>query len=302
MIKAILRGLGILVGVLVLLIVIVIAVAYIDTNSRMSKTYNLPANALSIDMSKANVARGQHLVVSLGACADCHGENLAGKTVLEDPALGNFYGRNLTSGAGGTSDFADEDWVRALRYGLGQDGRSLLIMPSGGFNSLHDEDLASMIAYLKSLPAVDHEQPEISVGPLGRLLTLAGMFPLFSAEPIDISAARPEPVPARADPAYGHYLVKVGGCSDCHGANLAGGSVPGMDASVPHASNLTPGGELVGWTVEDFKKAIREGITPSGRTLSTSMPWQQYGNMNDEELEAIWLYLQSLEARELDQN
>jgi hypothetical protein len=62
------------------------------------------------------------------------------------------------------------------------------------------------------------------------------------------------------------------------------------------ASNLTPGGDPGGWSEADFIAAMRTGITPSGQALIPEMPWQLYGKMTDEELRAVWLYLQSLPA------
>lgn len=70
--------------------------------------------------------------------------------------------------------------------------------------------------------------------------------------------------------------------------------IPGM-LTIP-TPNLTPGGELAAWSEEDFFKTMRTGITPSGHQLDVEMPWMYYGRMTDEELRAMWLYLQSLPA------
>ncbi len=91
---------------------------------------------------------------------------------------------------------------------------------------------------------------------------------------------------------YGEYLVNISGCSDCHGPQLNGGKSPDP-AQTWISPNLTPGGELASWTEEQFITALRMGITPSGRQLSAAMP-QEYRNFYDDELQAIWLYLQSL--------
>ncbi|NIW44030.1 MAG: hypothetical protein GWN30_04445, partial [Gammaproteobacteria bacterium] len=66
------------------------------------------------------------------------------------------------------------------------------------------------------------------------------------------------------------------------------------------ALNLTPGGELKGWSEADFINTIRTGVTVDGRTLNEVMPWRYIGQMTDEELQAIWLYLQSIPP--LEQN
>ena len=101
-------------------------------------------------------------------------------------------------------------------------------------------------------------------------------------------------VPAGPTSSYGEYLVTISGCRTCHGDNLAGGKDP--DPAAPPAHNLTPGGELAGWTKAEFQTALRTGQTPDGRQLSDFMPWQTLGNFSDEELSVIWLYLSELPA------
>jgi mono/diheme cytochrome c family protein len=301
--KRLIRWFGIIIGVLLGLVLVLVGFVYISTNSRMDKVYSIGVAPLSADIGKADIKRGEHIVAAMGACRDCHGDNLAGQVMLDDPALGRLVSANLTAGAGGiANDFSDIDWVRAIRHGVGKDGKSLLLMPAGGYNALNDDDLASVIAYFKTLPAVDNQLPEAQVGPLARALTVAGVFPLFSAEAIDHSAPRPDVVPSGPTAAYGGYITTVGGCADCHGARLAGGSVPGADASVPPGPNLTQGGELIGWSSEDFRRAMREGVTPAGRQITTAMPWQQMGQMSDEELEAVWQYLKTLPPRKFGEN
>lgn len=303
MIKRLIRWIGIAFGVLLGLLLLLVGFVYVNTNSRLDKVYSLGVEPLSSEIGKADIKRGEHIVAAMGACRDCHGDNLEGKVMVDDPALGRLVAANLTSGAGGiATEFNDIDWVRAIRHGVGKDGKSLLLMPAGGYNALNDDDLASVIAYLKTLPAVDNQLPEAQVGPLARALTVAGVFPLFSAEAIDHLAPRPDVVPSGPTAAYGGYITTVGGCADCHGARLAGGSVPGSGSELPPGPNLTMGGELIGWSNEDFRRAMREGLTPTGRQLSPAMPWKQMGQMSDEELEAIWLYLQSLPPRKFGEN
>src|SRR5207248_2143382 len=65
---------------------------------------------------------------------------------------------NLTpdpeTGAAGT--WSDDTLARAIREGIGHDGRALFIMPYGRYRHMTDEDLASVIVYLRSLPPVKH--------------------------------------------------------------------------------------------------------------------------------------------------
>jgi mono/diheme cytochrome c family protein len=168
-------------------------------------------------------------------------------------------------------------------------------MPSNSFHYLSDEDLGALIAYLKSLPPVDNELPARRIEPLGRLMMAVGMFPPLAVDRIDHTS----PPPAAPEPgetvAYGQYLSRT--CTECHGANLNGAPFgpPGQEVPTP---NLTPGGEMASWTEEDYFKTMRSGVTPSGRQLNGEMPWMYFSQMSDEELRAIWLYLQSLPALE----
>ena len=92
---------------------------------------------------------------------------------------------------------------------------------------------------------------------------------------------------------YGQYLVNVTGCHGCHGAQLSGGKSKKPGAL--DAPNLTPGGELDAWTTAQFVNTVHTGVTPSGRVLNPDeMPWKSVGTYTDDELTAIFMYLQSL--------
>jgi mono/diheme cytochrome c family protein len=163
-------------------------------------------------------------------------------------------------------------------------------MISKSFHHLGDEDMGALIAYVKSLPAVDHSLPERRIEPLGKLMMGAGLFPPFAADQIDHAS----PAPAQPEPgvtvAYGEYLSHT--CTECHGENLNGAPFgpPGQEIMTP---NLTPGGELAFWSKQEFLATIRTGQTPGGRQLKEDMPWKYFGQMTNEELQAVWLYLQS---------
>ena len=92
---------------------------------------------------------------------------------------------------------------------------------------------------------------------------------------------------------YGAYLART--CALCHGSNFNGQTVQ-IDGPPILSTNLTPGGELRFWSEEDFITTLRTGVTPSGHQLKEEMPWKYLGQMTDDELKAVWLYLQSLPA------
>jgi mono/diheme cytochrome c family protein len=207
---------------------------------------------------------------------------------------------NLTAGVGGVGDSnSDQDWVRAIRHGVGHDGRGLMLMPARTFYYLSDEDLGALIAYLKSLPPVDHEMPKTDLGPAGRVMFVLRLFPPEAYAPdvtvIDHNGPRPIAPEPGMTAEYGQYLASI--CTVCHGVNLNGQSVE-LEGARVLTPNLTPGGELGFWSEAEFTATVHTGVTPSGHRLTKYMPWKYVGQMTDEELSAVWLYLQSLPALE----
>jgi mono/diheme cytochrome c family protein len=269
------------------------------SNAGINRRYAVPNETVPIPADSASLARGRHLADAIGKCGDCHMEGLAGGLAIDDGAFMRLAAGNLTRGACGWGNvFTDADWVRAIRHGVGRDGKGLVLMPSEAYVHLTDADLGALIAYLKSLPPLDFCPPHRNFGPIARLLLAQGRFPLFAAASIDHSAVRSVSGPAHGvTPEYGRYLAQVGGCLACHGEGLSGGPVPGAPPGAPPASNLTPSG-LGSYTEEDFFRLLREGRKPGGVELSDFMPWRASGRMTDDEIRAVWLFLRSVPPRE----
>jgi mono/diheme cytochrome c family protein len=158
---------------------------------------------------------------------------------------------------------------------------------------MSDEDLGAVLAYIKSLPPVDNELPARSLHPLLYILGTLGMLGDLPVEVIDHEASHPASVAPSTGAAYGEYLTHLATCYDCHGPTLDGTNVGGPPSDVP-PPNITGSGEVGGWTREQFLTAMHTGVTPSGRTLSDAMPWKLFGQMPDDDLTAIYNYLQSL--------
>jgi mono/diheme cytochrome c family protein len=292
-----LKWIGIIFGGLIVVLLVAGVWLYAAGRSRLARTYNIEPAAIAIPDDEASLARGRHLATAVSACGECHGEGLRGKAFFDDPALGTVVAANLTSGEGGIGgSYSDEDWLRAIRHGVGPDARPLLVMSSQRFQHMNAEDLGALVAYLKAVVSVDNAPPETNLAPLTYILIALGQFNhLLPAEYIDHGAPLPHAPAEGATQAYGQYLVSIATCRDCHGEALAGGQAgPGE----PIGPNLTPGGELVRWDESDFMTLMRTGQTPDGRQVDPFMPWHYYHHMSDDELTAIWLYLQSLPTLE----
>ena len=301
MIRKILKWIGIVLGSLIGLLVLAFITLYIIGSAKWNRirgnVYDVPVEMIPIPSDQASIARGEHLAAIRG-CKYCHEETLSGQ-FDSVPGLITLSFPNLTAGAGGVGGAnTDQDWVRAIRHGVGHDGRGLLLMPSRNFYSLSDEDLGLLIAYLKTLPPVDNELPGTAPGPLGRVMLALGQFPPEATNPDVLVIDHDGPLPVPPQPGvtveYGKYLAST--CALCHGANFNGGIIR-TDAEYL-APNLTPGGEVAFWSEEDFITTLRTGVTPGGKQLKDAMPWKYFGQMTDDELKAVWMYLQSLPARE----
>lgn len=297
--KLVRLGLITLVGLLGIILLAVVGV-YAVSSARMNKTYVIDIAPLAIPSDAASIAHGQHLVVAVAKCTDCHTADLGGGEMFDAPPA-HLIAPNLTRGAGGIgAQFSDADWERAIRHSVSPNGKPLLFMPSQVFAALSASDLADIIAYVKQVPPVDRHLPASTVKPLGRVLFLVGQFPLLPAEVIDHTAPLPVAPPAGVTVEYGHYLVATGGCTDCHGNNLSGGPIVGVPPGIPPAPNLTPGGELAHWSDAEITRALREGIRPGGATLNPFMPWKETRMLTDDEIAALIRYLRSVPAQAYD--
>jgi mono/diheme cytochrome c family protein len=277
-------------------IVLVLALtAYVGSERQLSRVWTVPAHSVAIPADSASVARGSHLVNAVGTCATCHGEDLGGKVYADMGPIGIVAGPNLTPGQGGRgATFTNDDWVRAIRFGVHRDSTSLIAMPSEVFMNMSDSDLGAVIAYLKQLAPIERTMPASRFRPLGRALLAAGKLKVLTA-PKTPAKATVASVPQGVTPAYGRYLVEISGCAGCHGYGLSGGRVAGPPG-IPPASNLTPAG-IGAWHEQDLRRVLREGKKPDRSPIDPFMPWKTYAGMTDDEITAIWLYLRSVPAK-----
>lgn len=262
---------------------------FLVSELRLNRTYVVDAQPVPVNMDPERVARGEHLARVITGCHECHGPQLAGSVLGDDALLGRIVAPNLTSGQGGVGAYySDADWVRFMRHGVGRDGRPLVLVSSLSLYNLGDEDMAALIAYMRSLKPVDRELPATRVNLLARLLLLIEPSSM-PALVIDHQADPPAAPQPAVSAEYGGYLASLA-CTGCHKADFAGGSGPST------GRNLTPGGELATWSDTDFRRAIRFGMIPNSHDLldNNMMPFLRLGEMTNDEIQAIWLYLQSL--------
>ena len=288
--KKFLKWVGIILAGIVGIALIAFLGYYAYWNIQARQSYDIVVEPLEIPTDEASIARGK-LLAEIVRCTECHGKDLAGVVWTNSPMTGNFGAANLTTGENGLVNYTDEDYVRAIRHGVGQDGKPLIYMPSNFYRDLNQEDLGSIIAYLKSVKPSEEAGPPNTTGPYLWQYVMGNPQGLPAVKLIDHEQTA---VPVGPDPsdtlAYGEYLALP--CKSCHGEDFAG--TVQLERLGVGAPNITPY-NLGDWTEEEFFHAMREGELPDGRYIpQTLMPWEAIGQITDEELSAIWLYLETL--------
>ncbi|MFN7941939.1 MAG: cytochrome c [Thermoanaerobaculia bacterium] len=287
------RGLAALLA----LAVVAAAAIWFLSDRWLGKRYTIPTRPLVGSATPPSAERGEHLARSLLACTQCHGADFGGDKFIDSPGFAQIPAPNLTRGQGGIgARYEVADWERAIRHGVGADGRGLLVMPSSTFSYLADPDLADLVAYLASLPPIDRQFQPRRIGPVARLALVMKAKELFSAETIahaQVGGAIPVFDSARG---RGSYLARP--CAGCHAEDFAGRAEPIAPDSPPPA-NLTPDpNEGLGkWGRDDFARALRTGKRPDGTEIDEFMPWRAYSGFTDSEVDDLWAFLQSLPAK-----
>jgi mono/diheme cytochrome c family protein len=290
---------GVVVAGLLTLIPATLLVLALIGFSKLSERHTNPVADIKVAGTAAQVARGQQLA---HICENCHSEQtqlpLSGANFVTKfgfPPLGTFYAPNLTP-SGNIKDWSDGEVVRAIREGVHQDGRSLLIMPSDSFRNMSDDDVQALVAYLRSQPATGEPTPTNRFNVLGAMFMNLSDF-RTAQQPVG-SVTAPKP----GTPDYGKYMVDIIGCQGCHGPQLQGrvdNGQPGPPAG-PNLTTIVPG-----WTEEQFMTFFNTGLRHDGSPVPTimlpgggtepRMPWPIVrAGTTDDELKAIYSYLHGL--------
>jgi mono/diheme cytochrome c family protein len=248
-----------------------------------------PASTTKVAGTPEQIQRGK--AISDGFCSACHsktGTLTGGLDIGADfpMSIGSFVSANLTP-AGQVGRWSDGDLFRAIRNSVDPDGHWLIVMSYTNAGKLSDEDIHSVIAYIRSVPAsgTPTGNPPDHLNLLGIVMLGAGMLPRGNP----VSTASIVAPPASSTLQYGEYILSYQDCRACHGAKLTGG-VPGQLGPLGPDLNL-----VKGWKLEQFVAAMRTGVDPSGHEISKQMPWRPIGRMSDQELNAIYEYLTHLQ-------
>ncbi len=249
------------------------------------------------------VERGRYLVETIAGCGNCHtplgpngplpGRHLAGGLVMDEGVFRAVTPNITPDPATGIGGWSDAQLVRAIREGIRPDGTLIgPPMPFAFYRGLADDDLAAMVAYLRTVPAVVSDTPPSTYS-----------FPLPPAYGPPVTSVK---APDRADKvAYGAYLAgPVGHCMECHTPLLPNGQRDmarlGWGQAefrgpwgVSVSADLTPN-HLGQWSDAEIVRAITHGISRDGRQLFPPMGFAYYAGVSQNDLGAIVAYLRTL--------
>jgi mono/diheme cytochrome c family protein len=256
------------------------------------------------------VARGKYIFALAGGCG-CHTEKggpvNAGGRPIKTP-YGTFYGTNITPDpTHGIGSWTQQQLIDSIRLGVRPDGSVMSpVMPYPAFNGMSDEDVADLVSYLRSLPAVSRaNQPHQLSVPFAGVGMQAWRWLFFTPQ------AAPKHAPT-AGVERGRYISEhVAHCQECHtprkitgtldrALDLAGNK-EGIDGEV--SPNITPDKEtgIGNWTEEEIVSLLQTGFKPNFDNVQGIMamvidgvPEGGYKDMSKEDALAVARYLKSV--------
>lgn len=278
-----------------------------------------PPEDLTVERTPERIERGRYLAHSVTVCMDCHStrdwskfsgpltEGTLGKggdRFDESVGLpGTFFAKNITPA--GIERYTDGELFRVITTGVNKEGRAMFpLMPYRYYGKMDAEDIYSIIAYVRSLEPIENPVPE----------SVPNLPMTFIINTIP-QPAQPQKRPDPSDElAYGGYMVNASGCIECHTNVEQGQIIPEMsfaggrefafpDGSIVRSSNITTDKEtgIGNWTREQFIarfKAFADSayVIPPVQPgeFNTIMPWTMYAQMKEEDLSAIFTYLQTV--------
>ncbi|GAB2592777.1 c-type cytochrome [Spirosoma areae] len=276
------------------------------------------APTFKVEATPKRIARGEYLANHVTVCMDCH--STRDYSLFSAPVVpgtlgkggelfnqqmgfpGSFTSKNITPF--GIGNWTDGEIYRAVTTGVSRDGHAFFpVMPYPYYGKMNDEDVQSIIAYVRTLKPIDNKPADSNAD-----------FPFNFILNTIPKKAEPMPVPDPNDEmATGKYLVMIAGCVECHTQVEKGQIIQekafsgGRDFKLPagtlYTPNITPDKEtgIGAWTKEAFIARFRAYADSSykpqkvgPKDFQTLMPWTMYGGMNEQDLGAIYTYLMSL--------
>lgn len=303
--------------VMIIVGIIILAIAGLLIYLKIALPHAEPAPDLKVQATPERIERGQYLANNVMVCMACH--STRDWSILTAPIIagtegkggeifdqklgfpGKYIAPNITPHYLGK--WTDGEIFRAITSGIERDGHALFpLMPYLSFGQLDEEDILSVIAYIRTLPTIKNDVPEsTSDFPMNFIINTIPQKPHFQKKPSPTDQV-----------AYGKYISTAALCANCHTNEIKGKMVSEpfaggrefmlTDGAIVRSANLTPHATGIGnWTEDTFMKKFRfysdstyqdKKVVPG--TLQTVMPWTMFARMKDEDLKAIFAYLKTL--------
>jgi mono/diheme cytochrome c family protein len=280
-----------------------------NSSATTTKHGTRPLTNRRFEVTPERLARGRYLAEGVGYCIGCHSPvdtHRAGwPPVLNKIGAGFDYASwgypgqvtpNITPDLDtGIGNWTDDMLARAIREGVGHDGHLLdpATMPYEFQRFMSDEDLASIIVYLRSIPPIRNSLP-------------AFRATREVVSPFAIPIWKPIPQPDKStNVKRGAYLVQLGACQWCHtlrdanrqslpGLAFGGGDLIVNAYESASSANISPDPSGISYYDEaQFLRTMRTGHV-GARKISSNMPWWYFGHMTDDDLRAIFAYLRTV--------
>jgi mono/diheme cytochrome c family protein len=256
------------------------------------------------------VKRGDYLVNGILTCGNCHtpkgptgdimDKAFSGGLSWDEPPF-KVTAPNITQDkTTGIGSYTDAELRQVLRKGIKRNGAPVaMVMPSGFYEIMTEQDLDAVIAYLRTIKPINNTVPDpVYKVPQGHPIPPGGEKPFTDAMMSDKVKK-------------GFYLATIAHCMECHtpmgprgrefAAKLgAGGFEFHGPWGVSVARNITSSKEkgIGGWTDDEIKRAITQGISRDGSKLKPPMGFHYYSTVSGGDVDAVVAYLRTVPAKE----
>jgi mono/diheme cytochrome c family protein len=244
-----------------------------------------------------DATRGAYVFSAAAGC-DCHTTQaglLAGGMKFTGP-FGTVYSRNITQDTDtGIGGWTDQQMIDAIRTGKDDQGMQLFpIMPYASYSGMSDQDVADLVAYLRTIPPIKNNVPDNQLN--------------FPVPPFTPSGAPPATAPSSGTERGAYLVSHVADCGGCHTPSKADGS---PDISKMLAGNFTPDLGIVPnitpdndtgigtWTTDQIVTLLHTGKKPDGTQVTGAMAGvvqSGFKNLTDADVQAIAAYLKTITA------
>jgi mono/diheme cytochrome c family protein len=261
---------------LVALVAVTLIVTYVVSERMLRRHYDATPRELSV-ADAPSVTEGFHLAQTNG-CTGCHGPKLQGQMFMDNTLIARVASPSLTLAV---TEYSNGQLEHIIRRGVRPDGQSVIVMPSGSFSQFTDHDIASILAYLRSVPATGGQRRTRQLGPVARLMFVLGKFKPAAVE-VQEADSLASSYPQLGQPHWkGAYLARTS-CTECHGLNLGGNAGRTPDLRV-----------AAGYSLEQFTHFMRTGKALRNRELPlmSNMARRRFSHFTDEEIAELHGYL-----------